>query len=175
RNVTGLVDLLGEHVDLTGAYLGRRRLVDEDVPAARRVRVVGDDRDPALHRGVQRGTQRRRVGGRDDERVRALADRGLDGRDLRGRGGGGAAGLGAGLAERLERGDRAARLRAVGRGEVVVPEVLRDHEYLEAGLQPAGGRGRGRGCRARGRRRARRRARARGTAGREQDRRHNEG
>ena len=37
----------------------------------------------------------------------------------------------------VERGDRAAGLRAVGGGEVVVPEVLRDDEDLKARLQRA--------------------------------------
>src|SRR5438477_215675 len=83
------------------------------------------------------------VGGGHDESVRPLADRRLDGRDLRGGRGLGAAGFGAGGAEGTQRGERPAGLHAVGGGEVGVAEVLGDDEDLQALLQPARCRGRG--------------------------------
>src|ERR1700684_1100524 len=123
-----VVQFLGQEIDLAGPDLGRGCLVDKEVTAARRVRVVGDHCDALLHRLVQRRAQGAGVGRRHDQDVGALRDRRLDGRNLRRGCGGRPAGLGAALAKRGERGDRTPGLGTVGGGEVVVAEVLRDDE-----------------------------------------------
>src|SRR5215211_820200 len=78
RDLARLLDLRRQEVDFAGADRLRVGLVDEQVAARWRIRVVGDDGDLARHRLLERRTKRGGVGRGDDERVRSLRNRCLD-------------------------------------------------------------------------------------------------
>ena len=75
--------LLGEQINLALTDRLRARLVDEQAPTGRGVRVIGDHGDPSSHRRLQRRTERGRISRRDDERVGSLGQGSLDRRQLR--------------------------------------------------------------------------------------------